>query len=419
MDKKSLKRIVTVFLVAGLSVCQMMTIFAADVSPGYYVFSMVLRACGVSPGEKAGAWQNAYEGYLEKTGNQALLNQVKGYGSLSWGSTAQGVDDLYWSVREWLSSATVKESGADSCLYELPSSPAPQIQKPPEPGVTSINTTPFSHLAPLSGADAGDYEYLFSDVTASTWSPNDNPSVLYPAYFQRNVYAPKGIELFGVVMQYNSYDDKVIVEYFTPDASSSKGYRSVSVKSVFTCYKFSNGDIVKSPNNISTWNWNRSVSRSVMNYPFKIFATAKDAENYCKTGTVSNLFTTDSITLSSGGTNHGSDLELIKRKVVSVDSQMTLPADATAAGVSLGAVSAPLDWKSLSASLGAGGLQIEYDSALETEPPESMVVGAVSSFTDTILQTLLSLLPWGLLVFAVVVLVFLFVKIYKRMTNNA
>ncbi len=56
MDKKSLKRIVTVFLVAGLSVCQMMTIFAADVSPGYYVFSMVLRACGVSPGEKVGAW---------------------------------------------------------------------------------------------------------------------------------------------------------------------------------------------------------------------------------------------------------------------------------------------------------------------------------------------------------------------------
>ena len=34
-----------VFLVAGLSVCQMMTIFAAEVSPGYYVFSMVLRAC--------------------------------------------------------------------------------------------------------------------------------------------------------------------------------------------------------------------------------------------------------------------------------------------------------------------------------------------------------------------------------------
>ena len=167
------------------------------------------------------------------------------------------------------------------------------------------------------------------------------------------------------------------------------------------------------------WNYNKTDPRSVMNYPFKIFATAKDAENYCKTGAVSNLFTTDSITLLSGGINHGSDLALIKRKVVSVDSQMTLPADATAAGVSLGAVSAPLDWKSLSASLGAGGLQIEYDSALETEPPESMVVGAVSSFTDTILQTLLSLLPWGLLVFAVVVLVFLFVKIYKRMTNNA
>ena len=242
--RKLRKRLTVIWLAGTLALSNVVTALAADVSPGYYVFAMALRACGVSPGEKVGAWQNAYEGYLEKTGNQTLLSQVKGYGSLSWGSTAQGVDDLYWSVREWLSSATVKEFGADSCLYELPSSPAPQIQKPPEPGVTSINTTPFSHLAPLSGADAGDYEYLFSDVTASTWSPNDNPSVLYPAYFQRNVYAPKEIELFGVVMQYNSYDDKVIVEYFTPDASSSKGYRSVSVKSVFTCYKFSNGDIV-------------------------------------------------------------------------------------------------------------------------------------------------------------------------------
>ncbi len=365
--KRVISVIISIAVTALFSMSQMMTVFAADIAPVNYVFSMVLRACGVSPGEKVGAWQNAYEGYLEKTGNQTLLSQVKGYGSLSWGSTAQGVDDLYWSVREWLSSATVKEFGADSCLYELPSSPAPQIQKPPEPGVTSINTTPFSHLAPLSGADAGDYEYLFSDVTASTWSPNDNPSVLYPAYFQRNVYAPKEIELFGVVMQYNSYDDKVIVEYFTPDASSSKGYRSVSVKSVFTCYKFSNGDIVKSPNNISTWNWNRSVFRSVMNYPFKIFATAKAAENYCKTGTVSNLFTLDSMTLSSGGIKQGADLELINVKVDSVSSSMSLPANAAAASAALSSIQAPMDLGSLSKALASAGMEVAYTASYKIE----------------------------------------------------
>ncbi len=413
--RKLHKRLTVIWLAGTLALSNVVTALAADVSPGYYVFAMALRACGVSPGEKVGAWQNAYEGYLEKTGNQALLSQVKGYGSLSWGSTAQGVDDLYWSVRQWLSSATVKESGDNSCLYELPSSPAPQPDKLTVMGTKCIRSVPFPDINPLPSTVAGGYTYLFSDIFINNQGPPNNK--VY--YFKRNVYVPNGLEIIGIVTDYNSFHDWICVKYYTPDTSSPSGYREINVKSIGIAYFVENDSLWFKETAPSDWNFNKTDPRSVMNYPFKIFSTAKDAENYCKTGAVSNLFTTDSITLLSGGINHGSDLELIKRKVVSVDSQMTLPADATAAGVSLGAVSAPLDWKSLSASLGAGGLQIEYDSALETEPPESMVVGAVSSFTDTILQTLLSLLPWGLLVFAVVVLVFLFVKIYKRMTNNA
>lgn len=81
--KRVISVIISIAVTALFSMSQMMTVFAADIAPVNYVFSMVLRACGVSPGEKVGAWQNAYEGYLEKTGNQTLLSQVKGYGSLS------------------------------------------------------------------------------------------------------------------------------------------------------------------------------------------------------------------------------------------------------------------------------------------------------------------------------------------------
>lgn len=70
------KRIAAFALIAGLSLSHTVTVLAADPVPENYVFSMVLRACGVSPGEKVGAWQNAYEGYLEKTQNQPLLNQI-------------------------------------------------------------------------------------------------------------------------------------------------------------------------------------------------------------------------------------------------------------------------------------------------------------------------------------------------------
>lgn len=363
MDKKSLKRIVTVFLVAGLSVCQMMTIFAADVSPGYYVFSMVLRACGVSPGEKVGAWQDAYEGYLEKTGNQALLNQVKGYGSLSWGSTAQGVDDLYWSVREWLSSATVKESGADSCLYELPSSPAPQPDKLTVMGTKCIRSVPFPDINPLPSTMAGGYTYLFSDIYINNQgSPNNK---VY--YTKRNVYVPNGLEIIGIVTDYNSFHDWIWVKYYTPDTSSPSGYREINVKSIGISYFVENDSLWMKDTAPYDWNYNKTDPRSVMNYPFKIFATAKDAENYCKTGTVSNLFTTDSITLSSGGTNHGADPELINHKVDSVSSSMKLPVNAAAAGTTLSSIQKSMDLDSLSESLSSAGIDIAYTASYKVE----------------------------------------------------
>jgi hypothetical protein len=72
--KRGISVMISIALTALFSMSQMMTVFAADVSAENYVFSLILRACGVSPGTKVGAWQDAYEGYLEKTGNQALLN---------------------------------------------------------------------------------------------------------------------------------------------------------------------------------------------------------------------------------------------------------------------------------------------------------------------------------------------------------
>ena len=65
--KRGISVMISIALTALFSMSQMMTVFAADVSAENYVFSLILRACGVSPGTKVGAWQDAYEGncYLE------------------------------------------------------------------------------------------------------------------------------------------------------------------------------------------------------------------------------------------------------------------------------------------------------------------------------------------------------------------
>ena len=360
--KRGISVMISIALTALFSMSQMMTVFAADVSAENYVFSLILRACGVSPGTKVGAWQDAYEGYLEKTGNQALLNQVKGYESLSLGSTAQGVDDLYWSVRQWLSSATVKESRADSCLYELPSSPTPKPDVLSVPGSDSIRSDPFSGPGPLPAAEAETYSFLFADSFTTSYN---NGNLLVCAV--RNVYAPKGIEVFGVVTAYTDYGAKIRIEYFTPDASSSTGYRSVELKDMRAEYYLSDGSFYRKPNYSISWNWNSRNARANMNYPFKIFATAKDAENYCKTGTVSNLFSQNSITLSSGGTSQGADLELINHKVDSVSSSISLPANAVSASAALSSLQAPMDLDSLSKALTSAGMEVAYTASYKIE----------------------------------------------------
>ena len=358
--KRGISVMISIAVTVLFSMSRMMTVFAADVSAENYVFSLVLRACGVSPGEKVGAWQDAYEGYLEKTGNQALLNQVKGYESLSWGSTAQGVDDLYWSVRQWLSSASVKESGADSCLYELPSSPAPQVTKLTDLNSYSVNTTPFSDTVSLPGSEAENYSYLFSDMYCLN-SNNRN------VYYHRNHYAPKGVEVIGIITNTYVFEGRVRVDFYTLDSSSSTGYRSIAFK-FMSCAHYADDDSLYGRwSQVREASWDGKPPRCVMNYPFKIFATAKAAENYCKTGTISNLFTLDSMTLFSGGIKQGADPELINIKVDSVSSSMSLPANAASASAALSSIQAPMDLDSLSKALTSAGMEVAYTASYKIE----------------------------------------------------
>lgn len=410
--RKLRKRLAAFGLAGMLALSCPFVSLAAGMTPGSYVFAMALRACGVSPGGKVDVWQDAFEGYLEKSGNQALLNQVRGYGGLSWGDTTDGTDSLYWGVREWVSSASIQEAGDGSLLYTLPSSPSPQPDKLSVLGEKCVRSVPFSGINDLPSADSGNYSYLFSDIYI-----NRRNSDKKPFYCRRNVYAPKGVEVFGIV-SYIDYD-WISVKYFTPDSSVPAGYRQVSLKSMEAIYLVEDDSLQYKNTSPNAWNYNNMDARTVMNHPFKIFATAEDAGNYCRTGTVSNLFTADSVPLLSGGESQGADSGLVNHGVLSVGGQMPLPGDATAAGVSLGAVSVPLGMEELSAYLGAGGFQIEYNSAHEAEPVDSVVVGAVSSITDTVFRMLLDILPWAFLIFGVILLVFLFVKIYKRMTADS
>lgn len=356
MLKRFQKQVVLIVFIVTLVVSQTMSAFAGpNLSPADYVFTLVLRSCGVSPLTMSTVFRGAYEGYLKKSGNQALLNQLRGYDSLSWGSTATDIDILYRSVKEWLSSGSARKVGS-AIIYDLPSSPAPQPNRLTAPNTYTILSTPFSDVSALPSEELNDYRYLFSYINYES-----------TRYYCRNVYAPKDIEIFGVVGAYYSYDNGVQIKFYTPDSSSSTGYRLISLKYMQSQFLPSDYSLIyKDLSSISFDNVIADVC-SLMNYPFKVFARVSDAEIYCKTGVVKGAFNENMVSISCYGESFGADMELLNRDVSFADNSITIPDSYSTASSVISNLQKPLELENLMSALNNGGLEISYMADYKVE----------------------------------------------------
>lgn len=284
--------------------------FATDTTPSDYVFLMAFQACGISADNAISQWIAAYKGYLKSTNNISMLNQVNDYDKLNWGDTVTGIDTLYHSIKSWLSLSD--SYGTDSRFYTLPSSPSPQLNKITA-GQYSINDVPFDGInpMPLSG-----YDFLFSDLYTNT---NNGRLV----YYQRNVYKPSNVEVFGIVTGFRK-GAIVTVKFYCKDDSSEEGYRLFNVSSLTSSYYYDDDTFISSSTSPSSWNWTTVDLLSVMNFPFKIFSNTDDAKNYVKTGVANNLFEKDKCSLWwYSGYNNSVDLQ--KSYALTIGKTMQLP----------------------------------------------------------------------------------------------
>lgn len=341
-------------LSAVLMLSQAVVSFAdtqGKMDPDDYLFLTVFRTCGVSPGVDVGRWVGLYKGYLKSTGNQALLSQVEGYASLNWGDTAQGVDALLVSVKEWLSLSD--SYGTNVVGYNLPSSPAPQIKTASYDGERSILTSPFPDLS----LDSAGYSYSFSFITGNYI---DNSLMTY----RHNCYFPDTAKMFGIVTSLSmyNYSDLIGVKYYK---ASDLNYVQQWCDFVYGAY-YPDGSVYVSPkkSSVSTGYF---PSCAVMNLPFPVFKNESDALEYCKTGVVNNAFTHTSGFLTSLGEESGFDSELQRKEFISVSNSLTLPKSLDEATAKVKEFQKPLNHEELMTVLNENGMNIIYSAKYRVE----------------------------------------------------
>lgn len=283
--KKKLVKLLTICLSIATFVLSHSSISWAkalsDITPYDYIMLMTFAACGIDVAHTNGQWVSTYKGYLQSINDTAMLNQLDSYSGLSWGDTATNTDDLYHSVKQWLSLSP--DYGTETDFYSLPSMPSPQLNKVSS-GQYSISSTPFSDVnpIPLSG-----YDFLFSQVYTDTVNGRVR-------YIRANYYIPSGLDIFCVMTGINPYNDEASFKICKKDADSATGFSFVPMQKMQTIYFYDDDTLSYSDKNSSVSNFANLDIRSASNFPFKVFGNSQDAETYAKTGVANHLFTSNS-----------------------------------------------------------------------------------------------------------------------------
>ena len=347
---KFLKGIWVVMLSAVLMLSQAVVSFAdlqGVMEPEDYVFFVIFRACGISPGLRyIGPWMEAYKGYLESTHNNVLLSQINSYSNLLWGDTVNGIDVVFESVKNWLSLSD--SYGGNGSYYTLPSSNLPLE---PDSSMESYEARVSSRIADVS-CDVSDYEYLFSSV--DVYKTGDYELV--------NYYAPKGQEILGVYSSASDYCDSGSVTFYT---RSGSGYSTAWLKTNSCTYDSS--WILKSsyPALDSVYRVDGFGIRSMSNFPLKVFYSTYDMSNYCKTDNVVNTFSSGSLRLSPSIKFF--DLGLQKIDDYEVGGALALPSDSSDALKRWNNLSGATSAEAFLSAINASGMDITYRPSYRLE----------------------------------------------------
>lgn len=351
MCRKWLKRTLIFFLSAFLALSLPVVSFAdrrGVMEPEDYVFFVIFKACGVSPGVRdIGPIMEAYKGYLESTHNNTLLSQVNGYSSLTWGDTVHGIDTLFKSVKNWLSLSDVYGAGFGS--HNLPTSSLPLK---PDSSMELYEFRVSSRIADVS-CDDPDYEYLFS--TCIILYNSDDYRVI-------NHYAPKGQELLGVYSCNSNYCDSGSIFFYNRSGSDYS-----SVRLLYNYCTYDSSGVLKGTSSTlqSASSLDGFSIRSVSNLPFKVFYSTNALSSYCKTGEIASVFSPGTF-LTTFNTRFY-ELGLQKIDDYEVGEALALPSDSSDALNCWNNFSGFSNIEALLSALNTGGMDITYRPSYKLE----------------------------------------------------
>ena len=344
MLKRFQKQVVLIVFIVTLVVSQTITAFAGEeISKGNYILAMVLRSCGVCVDDFIDQWRGAYESYLTSKGNQALLNQLKGYDSLSWGANASGIQALRENVQTWLSSKTnlIENNGWGYACFHLPvSASSPSLPT----SLADKAVVGFSRF-PEHNYSSDTHSYLFS----------------YSRVFEED-----GKLMREKVDVYIPKTNKEVIGYYNSNGlslctlnDSGTDVTTISFLGYFSHYNVSDGKVNGTPGLFSSSFLGDVNPQYLTNLPFKVFDSFYARSDYLVRGDASKALSKGSASLKCYASNAGIKAATINNEV-SVNNTMKLPSSSAVAVSCLSDTKKGLNLQDLSSSLASGGLDIGY-----------------------------------------------------------
>lgn len=310
MKKGLFKGFSFVLLLFVLLFSHVFFVFAAipsGMTPYDYLFFMASSACGVSaPGQYIYQLESVFEGYLELTNNTSILNQLKSYKDLSWGDTAENVDNFISVYYDWLSQANI-----NSDVIDLPTSPSsPVVEKKGR----QIQFIPFENDLPTNLSDTS--VYVISTGFLSNYGTYMGVDYYLVDVGENEIFVVLGSSPF-------SSDGKISFCFYQSDSSSSSGHKRLDSKGRASQYNLETGDLVKKDAHTTFGGFIFSCDvRTLLNCPFKIFRNTADLEEYLKGGKENTLFKNSFSLINDGTLTFDSD---IQNRFLSSNQTLELP----------------------------------------------------------------------------------------------
>ena len=389
--KRAFCGILAAFLIVYVPVASYASFTAsAAITVGEYVINLILDACGVDFSASSvlsilGQWTD-YEDYMAKGAkgelgafSQYLYNQslnakteelkadarkqieaLNNAVNSAWGAVVTGVKGLISAVKSWLLSPEISGYCTDSTTYFAYKGGNVNFEFGVDTFISSERypiRMPYSYTYAYGVMNNPENEFSFSGISPS----------YYSGYaYVTNFYKPKTVEVFGLLVRLADVS-KVRINFYMKDGETYKSYNFFyhyeSAVDANDNYKFNRQDSC-----YGTAEYVTCKEIHVGNFPFPIFTNVEAMEQYCKTGTLTDIYEPGKIALTADAIN--TDIQNLPFK--SIPDTITLPGSREEALKQSETVSSALieGEESLKIALEGAGITIDWEGKETPEKPD-------------------------------------------------